>query len=131
MNTKKRITIHGVLRQQSSMGCGSSRSAEATGGRAHPQNHDAVFSLATHAAMKAAAGGPIPHDACDGRPDRGVNLAGKGDRSDVRNSLLSGGRRRHHHPLFLLKRSGAITMHKFALFSGALLAVSCDYRSSR
>jgi hypothetical protein len=45
--------------------------------------------------------------------------------------LPSGGRRRNHHPLFLLQRSGAITRHKLALFSGALLAVSCDYRSSR
>jgi len=39
-------------------------------------------------------------------------------------SLPSGGRRRNHHPLFLLQRSGAITRHKLALFSGALLAVS-------
>ena len=68
MNTKKRITIHGVLRQQSSIGCGSSRSAEATGGRAHPQNHDAVFSLARHAAMKAAAGGPSPMTRAMGDP---------------------------------------------------------------
>ena len=49
----------------------------------------------------------------------------------LRQILPSGGRRRNHHQLFLLQRSGAITRHRLALFSGALLAVSCDYRSSR
>src|ERR1700691_1098434 len=42
-----------------------------------------------------------------------------------------GGRRRNHHPLFLLQPSAAITRHKLALFSGALLSVSCDDSSSR